>query len=484
MPVLVAYTRRSTELQEQSQETQELQIREWCQVNGHTLAQVYHEIPVSGGKKIERRPMLHQLLQDAKQKNRGFEGVVVWKLDRLAREPGTEYVIIGILEENRCQLFSVTEQVDRNTAAGRFMYHNMMGMRAYEREITGERIHSHNLSRAMLGKWAGGSPPLGFDYDKQAQTLTVNDRAAEVITVFEVYCESGGNASLTARTLNAMGMTTRHGNPWRDDAVSLIVKCPAYRRLQQYDGKAYPCELIPPLVPAELLTRTDKLIASIAPFVTSQRRGVYAYSSLLQCSVCGAHMKSNGGGSWVCRRKKESGLCDSRSVSNKYIDRLIGEAVTRIFKHYADELTSGKHAPKPKHDPARRERELQARRDRTVRAYIEGTIDEVERDKYLGEIEGQKQEKPKEGKALTAVDVRLLIGKLDEDWHAKPQDAKRALLLGIGASVTVCTAAEEYLWVSVATNLPIGTVSAKLKGEKYRKHRRHGKGGSEEPPPP
>jgi hypothetical protein len=250
------------------------------------------------------------MIADARKKNRPWDGIVFYKLDRFARNAKKEYPILDILDAHGVEVQSATEFVDRNTSQGRLMYHQMMGFRQFESELTGERVYAHNLSLALHGQWPAGRPALGLDYDKETKILTVNDRATEVVTVFRVWIDNGGNSSRAARELNGMGMLSRDGNPWRDDSVGALIKNPIYRRQIHYDGRIVDAhEFVPEIVPADLIAQADALLPRLATLRKKQRAFMHAYSGILRCSICGSRMRATGNKGnpgWVCAGKKDS----------------------------------------------------------------------------------------------------------------------------------------------------------------------------------
>ena len=470
MTRLITYLRRSTDQQTDSIETQETMVADWCARNGHDLVRSYREIPISGGKKIERRPMLSQLLADVAGKRRDFDGLVVWKLDRLAREPGTEYLVLGILDQHKCAIHSATEQVDRKTASGRLMYHQMMGFRAYERELTGERIYAHNLSQMLHGRWPGGCAPLGFTYDPGTKAVTINDRAADVIAVFREFTGAGGNASQTARSLNILGLVSRNGNPWRDDSVLTIVKSPIYRQRLRYDGReADAPDLIPALIPADLLAQVDIILEQLRPFKTRQRARKFLYSGLLTCSECGSRMKHNGGNGWTCAAKKDSGLCVSRNVSNNYVDRLVGDAVQKALSEYARlisrEVPICLH-PKKTNNNALKRSHLEDMKSRVWEAYISRQFSADERDRRIAAVDSQlaalQEEKP-QADFLNVELIESWICSIDQSWARISDEDRRKLLDAISARIIICTARHTRLWADFNCALQAQAVHVSLK---------------------
>ena len=144
---LCAYTRRSTDRQAVSPQTQEREIRDFCATQGHELVRVYHEVPISASKKsIEHRTVLPALLSEVKNKKRDFDGIIVWKLDRAFRQEDEYHIIAAIPRKHNCRLLSVKDPIsDSDTAAARLTASIFMAIAAYEAGIIGERIFGYHM---------------------------------------------------------------------------------------------------------------------------------------------------------------------------------------------------------------------------------------------------------------------------------------------------------------------------------------------------
>lgn len=75
------YARVSTADKGQDPRVQTLELQEYCQRRGWSVAGEYVDVGFSGGK--EKRPELDRLMADAHR--RRFDIVLCWKFDRFAR---------------------------------------------------------------------------------------------------------------------------------------------------------------------------------------------------------------------------------------------------------------------------------------------------------------------------------------------------------------------------------------------------------------
>jgi site-specific DNA recombinase len=458
---VAAYCRCSTDKQDDSIETQETLIRDVCAERGYILDAVFKDEAISASIPVEMRPGGSRLMSLVGHHDRTFNSIIVLRLDRLFRNPEDELGGLGYLGKHRCGLISIKDPIDRSTPTGELLHGIMMHVRSFERRQAGQRVKEHNKARAMTGKLPSGHPPLGYDYDPATQTVSVNERAGDVIRVFESFLECGGNACKAARLLNREGVKSARGNPIQNGYIRRAIANPFYRRRLTYDGRTYDARgLIPPLIPHDLLLRVDSLMQIIGPLKTRQRVGLYAYSSLMYCSECGLRMRhttstKDTSGGWVCASSRNGGLCISRRVADSYVEALVTQAmgVLARFKEEVADMKPVDHTP-PDND--RLITRLADRRKRVVKAYIDGTITESERNKYLLEIEGEKlklEDKPAPPPPLTPSIIREIVEAIPSDWRLLTNDQKRALLLALSAKLTLCTRRHVPLWLILETSI-------------------------------
>jgi DNA invertase Pin-like site-specific DNA recombinase len=84
---LVAYLRVSTNGQAEEGQGLDVQrdtIKRWAQANGHRIVKTLTDPAVSGASELEGRPSLLEAM--ALLRERTAKGIVVYRLDRLARD--------------------------------------------------------------------------------------------------------------------------------------------------------------------------------------------------------------------------------------------------------------------------------------------------------------------------------------------------------------------------------------------------------------
>ena len=227
---VATYARVST--QEQASEGtsldfQDSQLTAYCQLQGLTIINNYVDPGFSG--KDDNRRGLQQLLSGAKIGL--FDRVIVYKLDRLARNLHLLLDIEQKLRSYEIALISMKESIDTSTPTGKMIF-QMFGMVSeWERETIVERMKNGRLQRYRNGCWAGGKAPYGYSYNKETKKLVINENEARIVK--RMYSEYADGKSLfgISQSLNRDGIHGRGKNSrgWWQTAVRQVLLNPAYK---------------------------------------------------------------------------------------------------------------------------------------------------------------------------------------------------------------------------------------------------------------
>ena len=332
---LVIYTRASTDRQTASPHTQEELCRAWSVDNGHIVTHVYHERFISGKSETERRIALPELLAAVRdRKHRGFDGILVWRSDRLMRNPGELDRVLNLLDKYHCAIFSVTDPIKRDTAADRFLTGVLAQAASYERELIAERVYAKHLVSHASGRYTGSYVAMGLTWNKEAYRFEVNDRISDAIVVYQTFIDACGNGSETARRLNGEGIPSPMNRLWTHQGVMSIVRGPMYRRCLAFDGRIQPVpDLIPETIPTDMLALVEPFCGLSKRMVPTAIIAHQPYSGLVKCSECGASYVTikSGHSSWKCQGDI-AGVCESRQISHRMFDKLVGIAVGELVR--------------------------------------------------------------------------------------------------------------------------------------------------------
>jgi DNA invertase Pin-like site-specific DNA recombinase len=137
------------------------ELREYCKRRGLKIVGEYTDIGVSGSK--DSRPELNRLMADAKQ--RKFDAVCVWKLDRFGRSLRHLVNALAEFESLGICFVSLKDNLDLSIPSGRLMFQIIGAMAEFERALIQERVKAGMRHAKANGK-AIGRPKATVDSSK------------------------------------------------------------------------------------------------------------------------------------------------------------------------------------------------------------------------------------------------------------------------------------------------------------------------------
>lgn len=150
---IAIYVRNSTNEERQNPQTQINPLREYCERMNYDY-EIFQEF-ASGAK--ESRPELDRMMKEIRKGN--FDGVMVWKLDRLGRSLKHLLQLIEEFRNKKLAFISLTEGFDTSTSQGQLLLSLLGAFAEFERNLIQERIKAGLERRKSEGKTMGR--PLG-----------------------------------------------------------------------------------------------------------------------------------------------------------------------------------------------------------------------------------------------------------------------------------------------------------------------------------
>lgn len=390
--IVALYTRVSTTEQAEegySIDEQERLLREYCKKENYDVFNCYSDKGISG-KNITARPELQSLLIDAQDKK--FNLVLVWKINRLARNILDLLEMIDLLEKHGITFRSLTEHFETETPVGNLSLHMMAAVGEFERGTIAQNVKMGMLARAREGKWNGGQV-LGYDIieidddskKKKENILQVNKREAEVVKlIFNLYTSGMGYKAITNK-INKEGYKTKRGNCFAVSTLKEILKNPIYIGKIRYNVRQNwnekrrrdinPNPILvqgnhEPIIDVNTWERVQQLLEASKGKPSRIYDGEFPLTGLLKCPVCGAGMVISrttntlkdgtkrrfsyyACGNW---KNKGTAVCHSNSIradkANEYVyeklselmknDKLLKDLVENINKGRKDRINPAK----------------------------------------------------------------------------------------------------------------------------------------------
>ena len=224
---LVGYCRVSTDNQKEEGtiEIQENALKEFADRNKYKLLKVFKDEGVSGG--LEDRPGLADMFRFLESKPR-TKGILIYKLDRLARDLYIQEHLIKKLELLQKVILSVKEPNLDSRDPMRKAFRQFMGIVAeLEKAFITMRLSSGRLNKARKGGYSGGRIALGYKAENKDLVLD-NDHLETIRKIYTLRRQEGGLREI-ARFLNNRNIPTARGGRWYGATIRYILRNKLYK---------------------------------------------------------------------------------------------------------------------------------------------------------------------------------------------------------------------------------------------------------------
>ncbi len=323
----VIYARYSSSSQrEESIEGQVKECAAYAERNGYTIIGTYADRAISGT--TDNRPQFQKMIADSKRKL--FDLVIVWKLDRFARNRYDSARYKALLKKNGVRVISATEVISQG-AEGILLESVLEGMAEWYSEDLREKVVRGLKVNAEKCKWNGGTLPIGYVVDEE-QRLQINKMTSPyVVEAFKQYDE-GSTITEIRDYLKGKGVTNTKGRPITWGAVQHMLSNRRYIGEYSFRETVVP-DGIPAIVPLALFERVqEKLEKNRKAPARAKAEEDYLLTTKLFCGHCGTSMNGESGKSrngtvhryYKCHAvKKKLNDCKKKSVKKEWIEDLV-----------------------------------------------------------------------------------------------------------------------------------------------------------------
>lgn len=327
----VIYARYSSE--NQRQESIEGQLREcrlFAERNNYEIIAEYTDQALTG--RTDRRPGFQAMIREADKKT--FKAVIVWKLDRFARNRYDSATYRAKLKKNDISVVSAKESIPEG-AEGIIVEAMMEGMAEYYSANLAENVRRGLYDNALQRKTIGGQMPLGLTRGEDGTYAIVPEEAETVRKIFEDYA-AGIPTRQIVDELNRAGYRTAKGSKFRTGAIRHIIQNEKYIGVYRY-GDIMDPEGIPAIIDKELYTKANRNM-STKKRTRSNRTSTYLLSGLLYCGACGCayngeYAISKTGARheyYFCAGAKRH-ECDTKRIRADWIEKIVKDELSYLL---------------------------------------------------------------------------------------------------------------------------------------------------------
>ena len=331
----VIYARYSSD--NQREESIEGQIREctaYAEKNGITIVKHYIDRAISA--KTDNRPQFQQMIKDSDKKL--FDIVLVWKLDRFARNRYDSARYKTQLKKNGVKLMSATEIISEGPE-GIILESVLEGYAEYYSADLAEKVVRGQTENILKGRCNGGRGTFGYTLDSERKFHIDPLTSPFVLESFKKYNE-GSTMKEIRDWLNENGIKNPVGSAFTYNSVEHMLKNRRYIGELKFRDVVVP-DAIPPIIPLELFEDVQEKIAKNKKAPARRKaEDDYLLTTKLFCGYCGALMFGESGTSrtgevhryYKCATAKKHKGCKKKTVRKQWLEDLVVNQTMQLVK--------------------------------------------------------------------------------------------------------------------------------------------------------
>ena len=318
------YVRYSSANQtEQSIEGQVRVCTEYAVKHNINIVEIYADRATSASKDVNKRVEFLRMIKDSEK--HPFDAVIVYKLDRFARNRYDSANFKYKLRKNGVQLISATENISEEPE-GIILESVLEGMAEFYSAELAQKINRGMRESAYKHNCIGGHIPLGFKViDKK---FVINEETAPIVKeAFQLYAEGKSVANI-CRYFNEKGYVSSKNHPFGKSSFTKIFRNEKYLGTYSYhDLKTE--NAIPQIIDKETWDLVQARLKDQKPSGTYKAKVNYLLTGKLYCGHCGLRMNGSGDTGnglyyYECYGKKNhTTKCKKKKTRKEFIEAVV-----------------------------------------------------------------------------------------------------------------------------------------------------------------
>lgn len=328
----VIYARFSSEKQnEASIEGQLRECLEYANFNGIEVIGNY--IDRAQSAKTDHRPEFQRMIKDSYK--HAFNCIIVWKLDRFARNRYDSAYYKNILKKNGVRVISAKESISQG-ADGILLEAILEGYAEFYSAELSEKVKRGMTENALKAKSNGVRPPFGY-YVDDTDHYQIDEALAPVVReIFTRYLD-GMRVSDIVKLLSERGIKHK-GFEMKYNAVFRILTNRKYIGEYKFGDIVIP-NAIPAIIDEATFNSVQQRMARNKKAPAMHRsEDDYLLTTRLFCGKCGAMMTGEIGTSktskqyryYKCNRAKKK-ACDKKTVKKEWLEEIVLDEIKDLL---------------------------------------------------------------------------------------------------------------------------------------------------------
>ena len=345
----VIYARYSCDNQrEESIEGQLRECKEFATRKGYTLVGSYIDRAMSA--KTDNRPEFQRMIKESAKEL--FDVVIVWKLDRFARNRYDSAHYKATLRRNGVKVVSATEVISEG-AEGIILESVLEGYAEYYSAELSEKVIRGMTENALKCQYNGGYIPVGYKVDENKHYQIDELTAPFVKEAFLMYV-NGRHIKKIVEYFNENGIRSSRNKPMTKTTVSTILQNRKYIGEYQYRDIVV-SDGIPAIISRELFALAQQRTEQNKYAPSASRSEIkYLLTGKLMCGDCGSVYAGESGTGrtgqkyhyYKCVKAKKRDGCERKAIKKDEVEEAVIEAtvenifVDEVIEEIADRVIS------------------------------------------------------------------------------------------------------------------------------------------------
>lgn len=327
-----------------SLESQQIACKEYAVRNRLNVVRVFVERGESA--KFADRPQLLEMLEFCAKPERGIEQMLVWKVDRLARNVGDHFSIKAGLMKRGIHVVSVTEPIDAKPE-GKLLETILAGFAQFDNDIRAARCTQGMRSKIQEGIFPW-KPPLGYKSANRpgAKKMLPDEPDQPAFSIIQAGFLEFAAGSLTKASLlrlfNARGLRSKRGKKLAPQSIDNMLSDIFYAGIirDPWSGEEIQGGHLP-LINRQTFTAIQRIIGKHSNSVPHHAvRTEFPLRTFVRCANCEATLTG------AFSRGRSAAYpyyrCFRRGCDNQHSYPLA--EVHREFESFLSETSTDRHA--------------------------------------------------------------------------------------------------------------------------------------------
>ncbi len=331
----IIYARKSSESEDRQALSIQSQIIEMQEIARRENVQIVKIFQESKSAKAPGRPVFAEMINFIKKGK--AEGILCWKIDRLARNPVDEGVVKWLLQKEIIKQIKTFER-DYNPEDNVVIASIEFSMaNQYIRDLS-RNVKRGLAEKVRLGEYPG-SRPIGYVTDSKSKKMVIDAEPASFIRrAFHLYAMENYATEGVANMLYDEGFRSRLGNKVGKSTIHRMLTNPIYAGLFFWKGQTHK-GIHEPIVSLTLFDAVEKKLAPKKRLKQNQTTRVFTYRGFLVCGGCGLKVTAEvkkGHTYYRCTKSRGVRKCSQCYTREEELEKALGAELAKI--HFDDDV--------------------------------------------------------------------------------------------------------------------------------------------------